>query len=379
MRVDENFLVQITQLAKNGSPTVDGYNAEITNILDPINPQDVATKHYVDSTAHSGPTGPIGPTGSTGTTGATGPQGIQGLQGSRGLQGATGSAGSNGVVGATGTTGATGGTGPTGATGPGGSGTTGPTGDVGPQGATGVTGSTGPQGPTGNSGATGPTGVGVTGATGYSFGNGTTGTILSAGATAPTWTGSPTLETSLTFNPVAAQPAPPSGVTVSSATSGPSITAVNSNGVTYDLTQRAVISTTPSGTFTSGEHIKARVSFDVSSSGINLVIDWFDTASYPNNYFEVSWRMWSYSIGELGEADYHGEYRAWFQTNSGTLSLNPTPGGDVIGTSQPVVAVVALTPAPTFSTNGTKIVSTWQTQFSWEVQYTFLCEINVGP
>ena len=168
VRVSEIFLKQITQLAKDGSPIVDGYDAEITNISDPSNPQDAATKSYVDTqiSSHqlSGPTGatgtigptgdagPIGPTGSDGSTGPTGSQGIQGPTGAQGIQGDTGPTGNDGSQGTTGPTGPAGSqgtTGPTGSSGATGIGITGPTGPTGSAGATGNTGVTGPSGVTG--------------------------------------------------------------------------------------------------------------------------------------------------------------------------------------------------------------------------------------
>lgn len=49
VRVSEKFLQQITQLAKDGSSTISAFLARITNVSDPVDPQDVATKNYVDS------------------------------------------------------------------------------------------------------------------------------------------------------------------------------------------------------------------------------------------------------------------------------------------------------------------------------------------
>ena len=56
VRLSETFMTQITKLAKDGAQQVDGYNASITNITDPQNPQDVATKNYVDSNSGSNTT-----------------------------------------------------------------------------------------------------------------------------------------------------------------------------------------------------------------------------------------------------------------------------------------------------------------------------------
>ena len=48
VRGSENFLQQITVLAKDGYATVDASGARVINAEDPINPQDLATKAYVD-------------------------------------------------------------------------------------------------------------------------------------------------------------------------------------------------------------------------------------------------------------------------------------------------------------------------------------------
>ena len=49
VRVSEKFLQQITLLAKDGNLTVDASTARVTNAANPINPQDLATKYYVDN------------------------------------------------------------------------------------------------------------------------------------------------------------------------------------------------------------------------------------------------------------------------------------------------------------------------------------------
>lgn len=53
VRVSEKFLQQITLLAKDGSSTIDASTARLIDAANPVNPQDLATKIYVD-TAISG-------------------------------------------------------------------------------------------------------------------------------------------------------------------------------------------------------------------------------------------------------------------------------------------------------------------------------------
>ena len=96
------------QVSLQGGANLNGQN--IVSLDDPVDPQDAATKAYVDSVAP-------GATGATGATGAVGATGVQGATGATGVQGATGATGATGVQGATGATGATGITGATGATG----------------------------------------------------------------------------------------------------------------------------------------------------------------------------------------------------------------------------------------------------------------------
>jgi len=48
VRVSEKFLQQITVLAKDGAPVIDGYGARYTEADDPVNTQDLVTKGYVD-------------------------------------------------------------------------------------------------------------------------------------------------------------------------------------------------------------------------------------------------------------------------------------------------------------------------------------------
>lgn len=117
----------------------------IINVCDPVDNNDVATKHYVDTHSTSGggataidpqtlvgpkgdrgPAGPAGPLGPVGYTGPVGPAGIQGSAGPTGLDGAfagrgdpgppgpTGSIGPNGLRGAQGVQGSTGEVGPQG-------------------------------------------------------------------------------------------------------------------------------------------------------------------------------------------------------------------------------------------------------------------------
>lgn len=53
VRVSEKFLQQITLLAKDSASTVSAFLARITNVSDPIDPQDAATKNYVDDAVSS--------------------------------------------------------------------------------------------------------------------------------------------------------------------------------------------------------------------------------------------------------------------------------------------------------------------------------------
>jgi len=123
----------------------------IINVCDPVDNNDVATKHYVDTHSTSGggataidpqtlvgpkgdkgPAGPAGPLGPTGLTGPVGPAGIQGSAGSTGLDGAFAGRGDPGPPGPTGSIGSTGSQGT--------QGTQGSTGAVGPQGIQGSSG-----------------------------------------------------------------------------------------------------------------------------------------------------------------------------------------------------------------------------------------------
>ncbi len=113
-----NGVVALTILTDG---TLVGANLLAKEFQDPVDPQDLATKHYADVHGGGG-SGATGPTGPPGATGATGPRGATGV----GIAGATGTAGSVGATGATG-----------------------PAGANGPQGATGVTGDTGATGATG--------------------------------------------------------------------------------------------------------------------------------------------------------------------------------------------------------------------------------------
>jgi phage gp45-like len=168
-----------------------------TMAYEPAQPNEVATKNYVDThggggggtpgpegppgpQGPAGPTGPAGPEGPAGPTGQTGQQGPPGQTGQTGPQGPQGAAstvpGPEGPTGPEGPQGAAGATGATGPQGPAGADSTvpgpqGPIGLTGPEGPAGATGPQGPQGPAstvpGPEGPTGPEGPpGTTGATG---------------------------------------------------------------------------------------------------------------------------------------------------------------------------------------------------------------------
>lgn len=215
-------------LSKGASGHFDAEGKRLTNLINPVDPNDAATKSWVETFGTSqlaeaqlildnlanmatevnrlphgnegyvvvdktngllkfylsegpeGPPGVEGPEGPLGPTGPQGVQGIQGIQGPKGDQGDRGQEGAQGPMGPTGPRGEQGIQGPDGLQGPAGlQGAQGPTGDTGPQGPegiqgnTGPTGSTGPAGPPGATGDKGPTGdQGPMGATplGLAFG-----------------------------------------------------------------------------------------------------------------------------------------------------------------------------------------------------------------
>lgn len=212
----------------------------ITNLADPVNPQDAVTKNWAETSISSNvnkvatdrasvelisnqlktivpsivrlPYGTDGTVSYTAATGnlvfslSEGPQGVQGIVGPQGALGPRGPVGDQGVVGPQGPIGATGSTGalgPTGAQGVTGmqgvkgdqgirgiegvQGNLGATGATGPQGTTGLTGATGPMGLQGPLGPTGSQGVlGLTGPTGVQGPSGAAGAQGNLGATGAT-------------------------------------------------------------------------------------------------------------------------------------------------------------------------------------------------
>ena len=123
----------------------------IINVCDPVDDNDVATKHYVDTRSTSGGgTNPFDPQTLVGAKGDRGPAGLAGPLGPTGFTGPAGPAGIQGGAGPTGLNGAFAGRGDIGPPGP--TGVPGATGSRGLQGIQGSTGSVGPQGIQGSSG-----------------------------------------------------------------------------------------------------------------------------------------------------------------------------------------------------------------------------------
>ena len=117
----------------------------IINVCDPVEPQDVATRKFVEQYISNG-----------GNNGATDPTTLPGPQGPRGPEGPAGPSGPSGPAGPIGPRGIPGEAGPTGRDGAFvGRGDPGPQGLIGPPGPTGVRGSQGDRGPTGSLGPQG--------------------------------------------------------------------------------------------------------------------------------------------------------------------------------------------------------------------------------
>lgn len=172
----------------------------------------------IDFHLSEGPQGPAGPQGPEGPLGPAGPQGVQGIrgiQGPKGDQGIRGQEGAQGPMGPTGPRGIQGIEGPQGIQGP--TGLQGPRGEQGPkgdQGAQGVQGETGLQGPTGATGPTGPRGpTGLQGPTGAVGPTGPQGEAGPAGPKGETGLPGPTGATGDTGPQGEAGPAGPKGPT----------------------------------------------------------------------------------------------------------------------------------------------------------------------
>lgn len=217
----------------------------IINVKDPVNPQDVATKHYVDFR-----TGGLG--SSIGITGEQGPPGPKGDPGF----------GGPGPTGPTGVYGPTGYTGPAGATGRDGTSVnTGPAGPVGPAGPI------GPLGPTGTQGVQGV--QGIQGLQGYQGAGGLVVWLNPQG----TNYGDETINDSFTMNILPNNFGRyKTGLYTVSATYGNSEKTIPATLFWNEVTTISPSQSLPAGTWTLNVYASAQNVIDVNQAGIRAAI-----------------------------------------------------------------------------------------------------------
>jgi len=257
----------------NGDIDMSGSDAgpinRIINVADPIRPQDVATKYYVDTRSSggggggtsAGSTGPVGPPGPKGDNGALGPPGPTGPPGSLGPAGPQGIPGEN-------------------------------TGFTGPAGVPGPTGVAGPAGPQGDTGAQGPRGLqGATGLQGSQGYQGSSGIVLWLNSKGKSLTDNSIID-SFTLNTTPNNYGQyVTGIYTVSATFGNSLRTIPANLFWNKTTELSSLQTIPSGTWTLNIFASAINVTDVNQLGIRCaayVIRGTNDQPQPNSVIQES-------------------------------------------------------------------------------------------